>query len=142
MDGNTKQTRADEGNQPASSEVPIETNRSGNEKIYWGILCRTCRELVAYDIRPYVSFGPGAASMRPGAVRCGHGHTHIYFPRDFQFFASESPIEEAVMLENREAYNATNPASQDACNRPVTALPKTELTSEDDDRPTVATRVA
>src|SRR5665213_3005737 len=142
MEGTTKQTRAYESVPPTCSEVRTETGLSDSETIYWGILCRTCRDVVAFDICPYVSFGPGAASMRPGAVRCGHGHNHIYFPRDFQFFASESPIEEAVMLENREAYNATNPASQDACNRPVTALPKTELTSEDDDRPTAATHVA
>ena len=129
MDGNTKQTRAYDGNQPTLHRDWIETHRSCDEKAYWGILCRTCQELVAFDICPYVSFGPGAASMRPGAIRCGHDHIHIYFPRDFQFCASELPIEAAVMQNNRDAYKAINPASPDLCNRPSAAVSETEVAS-------------
>jgi hypothetical protein len=110
MEGTTKQTRAYESVPPTCSEVRTETGLSDSETIYWGILCRTCRDVVAFDICPYVSFGPGAASMKPDAIRCGHGHNHIYFPRDFQFVPSAVPIPDATMQENREAYRAINPS--------------------------------
>jgi hypothetical protein len=83
-------------------------NLSGNETTYWGTLCRTCASLVAFDICPYISFGPGAASMTPGSIRCGHGHNHIYYPRDFRFFFSDAPISDAEMQENREIYRTLN----------------------------------
>lgn len=80
-----------------------------NDTTYWGILCRTCRELVAFDRCPYLSFGPGAASMRPGAILCGQRHNHVYFPNDFQFLPSAIPIADEVMERNREVYRTVNP---------------------------------
>ena len=109
MEGNTKQTRAFDGVPPTSSEVRIEMDRSDSETTYWGVLCRTCQKLVAFDICPYVSFGDGAAGMKPGAIRCGRNHNHIYFPRDFKFVPSMVPITEAAMQQNRETYRAINP---------------------------------
>jgi hypothetical protein len=82
-----------------------------NEKTYWGILCRACSEPVAFDIQVCQMFGPGAAD-RPGAIRCAHGHNHIYFPRNFQFFSSAVAITDAVMQENHGAYQAINPARE------------------------------
>jgi hypothetical protein len=46
--------------------------------------------------------------MKPGAVCCGQGHNHIYFPRDFGFRGSAVPIADAVMRQNRDAYRAVN----------------------------------
>ena len=109
MEGNTKQTRAFDCVPPTSSEVRIEMDRSDSETTYWGVLCRTCQKLVAFDICPYVSFGDGAAGMKPGAIRCGRDHNHIYFPRDFRFVPSIVPITEAAMQQNRETYRAINP---------------------------------
>jgi hypothetical protein len=83
-----------------------------SETKYWGIWCRACLEPVAFDTRPYHQFGLGSASVRPGAIRCGRGHNHIYFPRDFRFFASAVAISEETMQENRSAYIATNPFSE------------------------------
>jgi hypothetical protein len=68
--------------------------------------------LVAFDKCPYTSFGPAAASMKPGAICCSQGHNHIYFPRDFGFLSSAVTISEAVMRENREAYLAVNRPGQ------------------------------
>jgi hypothetical protein len=82
------------------------------QEAYWGILCRSCREPIAFDARPYREFGLGRANTRPGAIRCCHGHNHIYFPRDFHFFASVVPITEETMKENRAVYIATNPSPQ------------------------------
>jgi hypothetical protein len=106
--GNTKQTRAFVGAPPTSVGVGTEEHRGDNETTYWGILCRTCREPVAFDVCPYPSFGPGAANVKPSAIRCGQGHNHIYFPRDFRFFPSAVPIAHSVMQENRDAYRAIN----------------------------------
>jgi hypothetical protein len=63
---------------------------------------------VAFDVAPYVSFGPKAASVKPGAVRCAQGHNHIYFPRDFGFFSFAVAISDDVMRENREVYRSIN----------------------------------
>jgi len=82
--------------------------RAFNEPIYWGVLCRSCAELVAFDHSPYHSFGPGGANMKPGTIRCAHGHSHIYFPRDYEFFFSEVSITDVVMQGHREAYRAIN----------------------------------
>jgi hypothetical protein len=84
------------------------------QKPYWGILCRTCRQLVAFDTSPYVSFGAGAASMKPGAISCRQGHMHIYFPRDFCFRPSPTSIPDAALEENRAAYRAINPPTRAA----------------------------
>ena len=117
MEGNTKQMRAPEYIQPTFSEVQIETDRSTRKMTYWGILCRTCRDLVAFDTCPYVSFGSGASSMRPGAIRCARGHNHIYFPRDFRFVYSEALVPEPSMQANREAYRAINPVAAASSHR-------------------------
>ena len=111
MDDNTKQTRAPECIQPTFSDVQTEIERRTHETTYWGILCRTCRDLVAFDTCPYVSFGPGASGMWPGAIRCARGHNHIYFPRDFRFVYSESSVPEPNMQANREAYKVINPVA-------------------------------
>jgi len=100
MEDNTKQRRANDG----KSTAPELHSGGPDQKTYWGIHCRTCRELVALDICPYLSFGPGAAGMKPGAIRCARGHNHIYFPRDFGFIDVAVQVTEAIMRENREAY--------------------------------------
>lgn len=111
MEGDTKRICVFEDSQSVSHDARIERSHSDGKAVYWGVLCRTCRELVAFDIPPYASFGPEAASMKPGAIRCARGHNHIYFPRDFQFIPSAVSISDAVMLENRDAYSAINRVS-------------------------------
>jgi hypothetical protein len=130
MDGNTNQARACEGVQPTSGGVHIEIKGGDNGTTYWGILCRTCQELTAFDICPSVSFGAGATSIKPGAIRCGHGHNHIYFPRDFQFFPSAVPITDAVMQKNRETFRAINPSSPASSNRSTWRTVEPEAVSE------------
>ncbi len=93
-----------------------------NEKSYWGILCRACSEPVAFNNSPYHEFGLGSADVRPGAIRCGHGHNHIYFPRDFHFFATSVPIAEETMQENRAVYIAINPSPQSSSAAPRALL--------------------
>jgi hypothetical protein len=105
MEGNTNQRRAYDGGQPTYREPLIDQSQT----TYWGVLCRTCHELVAFDVCPYISFGPGAASMRPGTIRCSQGHRHIYFPRDFAFIPSAVLIADETMRENRATYAAINP---------------------------------
>ena len=78
---------------------------------YWGIRCRTCGDLVAFDTPPYHEFGLASANSKPGAICCDGGHYHIYFPRDFQFFSSETRITDATLKRNCEAYHATNAVS-------------------------------
>ena len=109
MEGNTKQTPSCEDNQPAAPASHSETSKPDKQTTYWGVLCRTCRELVAFDNCPYISFGPGAAGMKPGAIRCGRGHNHIYFPRDFGFVNVAVLVPDATMQGNREVYRAINP---------------------------------
>jgi hypothetical protein len=86
------------------------------ETTYWGVLCRACSEPVAFDTSPFDESGLGNANSRPGAIRCVHGHNHIYFPRDFRLFPSVVPITEATMQENRQAYLAVNPSLEPSCN--------------------------
>jgi len=81
-------------------------------RMYWGIVCRTCGELVAFDGHPNSSFGPTAAGMKPGAIRCRDGHNHIYFPRDFRLYPSAIPIQETTMEGNRAIYRRINPPGQ------------------------------
>ena len=90
MEGNTKQAHPCKDNNQASPGSHSEKNTPDKQTTYWGVICRTCRELVAFDNCPYISFGPGAAGMKPGAIRCGRGHNHIYFPRDFGSSTSRS----------------------------------------------------
>jgi hypothetical protein len=108
MEGNLPQTREHEFAEPTPAEVRTEENRKDHEAVYWGVLCKTCRGIVAFDVAPYVSFGPVAASMQPGAICCGKRHNHIYYPRDFGFRGSTVPIAEAVMQGNRDLYKAVN----------------------------------
>jgi hypothetical protein len=82
-----------------------------NEQVtYWGILCRSCLQPVAFETSSNQGFVFGSANTRPGAIRCAEGHNHIYFPRDFRFTPSAVAITEATMRANREAYKATNPS--------------------------------
>jgi hypothetical protein len=46
---------------------------------YWGILCRTCTELVAFHTRPPLDSEPGAEGSMAGTIRCTKDHSHIYF---------------------------------------------------------------
>jgi hypothetical protein len=135
MDGNTQQTRACEGVQPSCVGVRIEVNQSNNRMTYWGILCRTCRELTAFDTRPCDSVGPGAPSMRPCAIRCRLGHNHIYFPRDFRLRPSAILIADAVIQKNCEAFMATNPSSPASSSRPTWRAVEPEPRRESDSRP-------
>ncbi len=73
-----------------------------------GILCRTCSELIAFDSRPFHTYGSGTANLRPGAIRCTHGHSHSTFPRDFGLFFCKTPITDATMRENCMSRQATN----------------------------------
>jgi hypothetical protein len=82
------------------------------QTMYWGVLCRICGELVAFDTSPFVSFGPRAASMKPGSIRCSRGHNHIYFPRDYCFHPSADRISEATMEANRILYGKINPSGR------------------------------
>ena len=84
----------------------------GNATTYWGVLCRTCEKLIAFDARPFNKSGLGSAHKTPGAICCPLGHNHIYFPRDFRFFPSDTPITDATMQENRAAYEGVNPSSK------------------------------
>ena len=93
------------------------------DTIYWGILCRTCSDPVAFDTGPYHEFALGSANVRPGAIRCVHGHNHIYFPRDFRFFPSSVPITAATIQENRQAYLAINPSPEPSSDASVCAGP-------------------
>jgi hypothetical protein len=81
------------------------------ETIYWGVLCRVCAEPIAFGAPCHHQFELESAYAKPGALRCANGHSHIYFPRDFQFFASAATIPEAVMRANREAHPAMQPAT-------------------------------
>jgi hypothetical protein len=120
------------------------------EKTYWGVKCRTCQELVAFDVCPYLSFGAGAASMKPGAICCSQAHNHIYFPRDFQFILSTVAISDEGMRVNRETYRAINsvlpshqglsivkakcPPSRPEVEIPVADVPKRDAQTAEKDR--------
>jgi len=93
---------------------------------YWGVLCRTCSDPVAFDISPHPSFGPGNPNAKAGAIRCRHGHNHIYFPGDFRMLCSVDPISGAVMHENREAYKAVNSSFQTSYSDDRSPAVKTE----------------
>lgn len=79
---------------------------------YWGVLCRSCEGLIAFDAFPCSKSGLGAASTKPGTIRCFLGHTHIYFPRDFRLFTSSNLITDATIHEDHVAYEAVNPPSE------------------------------
>jgi len=77
--------------------------------VYWGILCRSCSELVAFVTQPPGRPQLGSDGSRAGTIRCAQGHTHIYFPRDFRFFLSQVAIPDVVLEKNFETYKAINP---------------------------------
>jgi hypothetical protein len=106
----TKQPQAVETLQPTGVEARPRLDRLDHPTTYWGVSCRGCSEVVAFDVAPYTSFGPRAASTRPGAIRCSLGHSYVYFPGDFQFLASSVAISDEVMRKNRDAFQADNPA--------------------------------
>ena len=81
-----------------------------SERIYWGVMCKTCSEPVAFGCPDQQECEMESICAKPGAIRCAKGHNHIYFPRDFKFFASAIEIPEAVTRANREAHKAVNPA--------------------------------
>jgi hypothetical protein len=89
-----------------------EQGNLGAETAYWGVPCRTCKELVLFDTYPCNTFGITTATRRPGAIRCTMGHNHIYFPHDFRYWPSAIAIDEATMEHNRTEYLAINPASR------------------------------
>jgi hypothetical protein len=100
--------RADEENHSCANFLP----GTKPNPAYWGIQCRTCAELVAFDTRPPRNCEPGVEGSKTGTIRCPQGHAHIYFPRDFRFFLSAAAIPDAVMQENIETYKTINPFSQ------------------------------
>ena len=112
MEGNTQRTRMFGGASPTCAEARREMNQSIKETLYWGVLCRTCQGLIAFDVAPYVSFGPNASSMKPGAICCGYGHIHTYFPHDFRFSGSRVSISEVVMRDHRDTYRAVASSGQ------------------------------
>jgi len=119
MEDSSKQARASESVPPGSRRARIEMNRSNSATTYWGILCRTCRQMTAFDIYPCVSFEYGAANMKPSAIRCDRGHNHIYFPRDFRLRPSAIAITDAAIQKNCEAFRATNSSSPASSSRPT-----------------------
>jgi hypothetical protein len=88
------------------------------ETMYWGILCRSCSEPVAFDTGSHHEYRLGSANASPGAIRCINGHNHIYFPRDFRFFPSSVSITETTVQENRQAYLSINPSTEPSCGPP------------------------
>lgn len=85
------------------------SNDKGNGTEYWGILCRTCSQPIAFGTGADREAGVESSNVRPGAIRCASGHNHIYFPRDFQIFKSSVAIPDALIKQTRAAYQAINP---------------------------------
>jgi hypothetical protein len=102
--------RADEENHSCTNFLP----GAKPSPAYWGIQCRTCADLVAFDTRPPQNSGLGAQGSRAGTIRCAQDHTHIYFPRDFRFLLSTVTIPDSVMRENLKTYKAVNPCWESA----------------------------
>jgi hypothetical protein len=110
----------------------------GKEIIYWGVLCRKCSESIAFGAPCHQQFELESTFAKPGAIRCANGHTYIYFPRDFRFFATAAEIPDALMQANREAHRATNPTPtsisgdfQATQSTPPEPEPEPETESED-----------
>ena len=104
--GRESELRADEAGH--SCRIPVLGKQPAST--YWGILCRTCADLVAFGATPGQDCGLGTEGSRPGTIRCTKGHTHIYYPRDFGFFPSATIIVDAVIGENVRVYKAVNPS--------------------------------
>jgi hypothetical protein len=139
MECDTQQMRSDGSYPPTPGQ--LDTNLCGSQATYWGVLCRTCDDLVAFDASPYGSFGPGAANMKPGAIRCAGGHNHIYFSRDFRF-VSWGYVPEEVMQQNRDAFRAINPASPNSAASSYGERPNSESFEEIEARTGAKKRVA
>jgi len=67
----------------------------------------------------FLCLGPEAPSMKLCATRCGLGHNHIYFPRDFRLRPSAIAITDAAIQKNCEAFRATNSSSPASSSRPT-----------------------
>jgi hypothetical protein len=78
-------------------------------RVFWGVKCRECSEAIAFGAPTQADFGVASECARPGAIRCSHGHTSIYFPRDFEFFVPAEEISDDVMRANREIHSIVNP---------------------------------
>ena len=90
--------------------IQNEANTITQQRTYWGVLCRTCGKFVGFDIVPSAWFECSGANVKPGAIRCAHGHNHIYFPQDFSSYPSTTPItDDTAMEENRASYSRVNP---------------------------------
>ena len=98
--------RADEAIHSCKISLP----GTKSDPAYWGVLCRTCAELVAFGTIPAQNSGPGADGSNPGTIRCNQGHTHIYFPRDFRLYPSAVTIADVTMQESVRVYRAVNPS--------------------------------
>ena len=92
---------------------------------YWGVLCRTCAELVAFGTVPAQKPGPGFENSPAGSIRCSKNHNRIYFPRDFRLYPSTVVIAEETMQENLAVYKAINPSWESSSNPLPTEPSKT-----------------
>jgi hypothetical protein len=104
------------------------------DRTYWGILCRTCAELVAFGTTPTHNSGLGAPNSPAGTIRCSKDHNRIYFPRDFRLYPSAVAIAEKTMQENLETYKAINPFWESSPDPLPTELPIPKQMSELDIR--------
>ncbi|HEY4379178.1 MAG TPA: hypothetical protein VGN01_02465 [Acidobacteriaceae bacterium] len=118
--------RADEAVHSCKVTLPGEKP----DPTYWGVGCRTCKELIAFGASFQTSAGVGAGDSRPGTIRCGQGHSHIYFPHDFRQFPSPAAITEAAMEENVRIYKAVNPTWEPTAD---TVFVQTSLLQPDED---------
>jgi hypothetical protein len=99
---------------------------------YWGILCRTCAELVAFSTTSSHNSGLGAENSPAGTIRCSKDHNRIYFPRDFRLYPSAAAIAEETMQKNFETYKAINPFWESSPDTLPTELPISKEKSESD----------
>jgi hypothetical protein len=86
MERETMQVRADEGAVSKPNRVRIETTHgtndlSGDKTSYWGILCRSCAELVAFDLSlPLIRAWSSKYESRRNSVR-PRPHPHLFSTR-------------------------------------------------------------
>jgi hypothetical protein len=107
--GRESELRADEA--VHSCKIPVSGKQLAST--YWGILCRTCADLVAFGTIPGQNSDPGTEDSGPGTIRCTKGHTHIYYPRDFGLFPAVTIIVDTVIRENVRVYKVINPSWAD-----------------------------
>ena len=72
--------------------------------LYWGVECRTCQEQIALGIRLHPRYGRISAFLKPGTLRCAHGHRHNYYSGDLTFFQPTSPVTDAQIEDNRSRF--------------------------------------